>query len=75
MQLSTAYLQLTLLCSTLNCFYSYLPLLYHQFQLGIEITPREVNIRDPRITVQAILRSWLPVSGTICINFYNATID
>jgi ribosome assembly protein 1 len=33
--------------------------------LGIEISAREINTRDPRITIQAILRRWLPLSDTV----------
>lgn len=34
-------------------------------QIGVELPPREVNARDPRSTLQAIFRRWLPLSDAI----------
>ena len=34
-------------------------------RLNVEITPREINNREPRLTVQAIFRQWLPLSDAI----------
>lgn len=33
--------------------------------LGVELPPREINSRDPRATVQAIFRRWLPLPDAI----------
>ena len=33
--------------------------------LGVDVESREVNKRDPRITLQAIMRRWLPLADTI----------
>ena len=33
--------------------------------IGVQIGPREINVRDPRSTVQAILRQWLPLPDSI----------
>ena len=33
--------------------------------VGVELPPREVNVRDPRATAQAIFRRWLPLSDAV----------
>lgn len=33
--------------------------------LNVEILPREINLRDPRSTVQAIFRKWLPLPDAL----------
>lgn len=33
--------------------------------IGVEIGAREINVRDPRSTIQAILRQWLPLPDSI----------
>ena len=33
--------------------------------LDIDLQPKEINIKDPRSTAQAIFRKWLPISDSI----------
>lgn len=33
--------------------------------MGIELPPRELNVREPRLTLQAILRRWLPLPDAV----------
>eukprot|EP01038_Epipyxis_sp_PR26KG_P004266 gene4266-6045_t len=34
-------------------------------QLGVQLPPREISTRDPRSTVQSIMRRWLPLADSI----------
>jgi translation elongation factor EF-G len=36
-----------------------------QLQLNISLTPREVNAKDPRGTLQTIFQKWIPLSEAV----------
>ena len=33
--------------------------------LDIDLQPKEINVKDPRSTAQAIFRKWLPISDSV----------